>query len=678
MTDRPEDELVKVEIKSHGNEGLAIGVKLHPSDTLGEIKQMLADLFDRPEIITDGSFIKIMMDGNFIPVGDNSKLGTKKELLFNGPPLRQASEVEYVPPMSLDRFDGMDETVELESPRSLRALELESISMEELYYVPLEAFREPGLPKRLSRLHHDFFEAWRLDSLDMCRTTRSRLIEEDAQDDLDDLDTETKDWMATLSKTSTMNALQGIPTITDWARADMVNAHTDEKIYGVGGNWDGIMKPYTYPHVNAFMEGLRHWMNIERVYERPMPGEPHEQVSRFGGKSPHVRKGDHLDLSTPGLKASVAAQEIVDLAGRLKKIKREKQREQVAGVVLTTESVAVVQRRKNELAVHSSLIEQKQYEQFTIEVAEYQRNLADQHIMEVKELRALRDEYSRKSAGRPKTTAQKVATAIADKRKAHWLERREWVHNNSHTVEDARADAFLKANRKDRALKLRIGNIRDITRIKFAREWLERRIRWAKCETLVHKANQAKAASIMQKQAEASARVHDRNVRLAKLIEFKKEYLELRRLVAGMAQERQNRRQDHRRQLVADELYRLASKDQADFLPFHQDSEQTAQVDNTQLTSASTKVGWETRRPPHLSHSMSFGSSMNSMMTSSSVQNELALTKKSSFKKRSARFDFGRFGAEHVQSPNGPLSASSPKSRLLASSVSLPNLMTSP
>ena len=42
----------------------------------------------------------------------------------------------------------------------------------------------------------------------------------------------------------------------------------DERIYGTGGNWTGILEPYKYPLTVEFFKGLQYWMQKDKVFER--------------------------------------------------------------------------------------------------------------------------------------------------------------------------------------------------------------------------------------------------------------------------------------------------------------------------------------------------------------------------------------------------------------------------
>lgn len=257
-----------------------------------------------------------------------------------------------------------------------------------------------------------------------------------------------------------------------------------------------------------------------------------------------------------------------------------------------------------------------------------------------------------------------------------------------------RNEQNLKRVAQENYHKRRVANIRDLARIGFARNWLERRIRWATCEAAVAKANEEFKTAIMNKHAEAQARCHDRNIRLAKLIEVKREYKELRRTLQSLSEEREKRRRDMRCSAVSDQLRQMG--DEAESV--------RASISDMQFSSTRSpkgdekqKEGWKQRRPMHLSMSritsptaslhmelISPGSKasltspagsmtmdMTTKQTSSPAETmtNASWIEKGRVVKRLPRFDYSRFGSESLS----PAAAGTPQARL-GMSLSSPNI----
>ncbi|CAE7578385.1 ARO1 [Symbiodinium sp. CCMP2592] len=277
----------------------AVQVTVDRSSPLSDIKKVLADLFDRPEIAADGQFLKQMPNGATVKMHDAQKIGTRKELLYEGPPLAVVSEA--VPLTNLDEFDGFDEKVDVLSPRSLRALELQGVSPDELYYAPAECFWEPDLDRRIMQLHHDFVEAWRQDTLSMCRAQRRRILEQDVAAD-SELDRSTRDWMASINCSSkqddTIDRSQSL-SLAAMPRFLNTSSSPEEQIAGTGGHWAGILEPHVYPLTNQFFEDLQYWMQLEKVLERSHLGlPPHAGAESQPSKG--AAKSDVLGLGRSG------------------------------------------------------------------------------------------------------------------------------------------------------------------------------------------------------------------------------------------------------------------------------------------------------------------------------------------------------------------------------------------
>jgi len=80
--------------------------------------------------------------------------------------------------ISLANFDEGSPQQVINSPRSLQACKLEGVLPSELVFKPVESFQERNLEPRLVRLRFDFFEAKRRDLLAAARRARDTLVAE--------------------------------------------------------------------------------------------------------------------------------------------------------------------------------------------------------------------------------------------------------------------------------------------------------------------------------------------------------------------------------------------------------------------------------------------------------------------------------------------------------------------
>lgn len=648
MEDEQKSQMVTVSVITLGGtteEAVLITV---PRDVpLGDVKKALADMFDRPEIASDGRFLKKMPNGATVNMHDNQKLGSRKELIYEGPALALAPEA--VPLLTLEEFDGFDEKVEVQSPRSLRALELQGVVLDELYYAPPECFWEPGLDTMIVKLHHDFFEAWRQDTLDMCRLQRDRVMSEGPGEDAQ-LDQSTREWMISVNSSKPEAGATRTEQPTEKScipRFYNTESSPEERIYGTGGNWSGILEPHTYPLTMQFFEDLQYWMQPDKVFERTYQGQKKLMKQSHGAKpSPKgISIPERLDLDAPGIKVKDASKEVAKMVGELRRIPREAKHPQAVSLASNTLSVAVVQRRENAKARRAAVKDVMSHAESMASLAEGQREATDAQIKEVNLWRGHREACSQESRGSWKNEAQERNFANAYRRSEHWYKRREAVHESEMEAEEKRYEATIKIAQRDVAVAKRVGRIRDLTRIKFARQWLERRIRWAKQETITSKKNDTWKAATLQKQDDAQARIHDHNVRWAKFIEFKKEFLALRRTMCRMAADREFKRQHQRRKDIATHLTSFAEKAEA---------AQKSQAESQMEAFLSSKdLAWKQR---------SFKSMHSPSAGKLSTQASWSTPERTSTK-RFPRFDFGRFGAESLTgSTSGSMSHQMQKS----------------
>jgi len=86
---------------------------------------------------------------------------------------------EGKPKVTLADFPEYDPGAYINSPRSLTACKQEGVVPLDLIYKPLETFSEKGLSPRLVKLRYDFFEAKRRDLLSSTRRAREALVAEE-------------------------------------------------------------------------------------------------------------------------------------------------------------------------------------------------------------------------------------------------------------------------------------------------------------------------------------------------------------------------------------------------------------------------------------------------------------------------------------------------------------------
>lgn len=86
------------------------------------------------------------------------------------------------PTVSLDDFDESSPKAVINSPRSIQACKLEGILLAELVHKPIDNFAEKGLSPRLVKLRYDFYEAKRRDLLAASRRARDGILADEKRE----------------------------------------------------------------------------------------------------------------------------------------------------------------------------------------------------------------------------------------------------------------------------------------------------------------------------------------------------------------------------------------------------------------------------------------------------------------------------------------------------------------
>lgn len=520
------DGCVEVIVK-HADGETEVTVCVSGKSTIQEVKEAIANHIQRPEVLESGAFVTIQNDGQKKQIADGQKLGPRRSLIFEGCPLTPAPVED--PPRTVEDFDPRDEEMIIESPRTLKACEIECIDPEDLFYVPLKACRSAGVSKRIARLRHGFFEAVRQDTVEIVRKARRVIMVEEAS-------------RIPMSTTST----------------------------GPGGLWGGALKPELYPRTHYFLHDLEQFLTKEKAVERPKGSSPQEAGNRRSiarmthwdvdsEKPPHIMayltsKGADLDTDA----VEWACEDCVESVAKLKKLPAGTG-EQVRGLPLRTENMvatqvpAVIKQLRREHRSKREIVGKQ------VAVAEGQMDKLDWHLDEVKERNQSRVKRFNDSLPAWRSRTQKENAEKTKKHEEQWQLRRADRHETQIEAEAERREALEKLNRRDAQVERRVANMRSLAKVHFARTWTDRRTSWGRNHLAVVGAAQAFGDDILRKQAESEARCKEQQDRIQCLIDFRREFKSLRRVLAAFEAEREQMRQNARRRAIADEFNRMAS-----------------------------------------------------------------------------------------------------------------------
>jgi len=525
------DGCVDVTVK-HCEDIHEVSVRVPLRATLSEVKLMLARQLNRPEIMQNGKFVVTLPNGDRKTIMDSQKLGPRRNLFFNGAPLYPPPE--ELPPITLEDFDPYDEEQIIESPRSIRACEAEGVDPEELFYLPMKAHAQRGLPKRIVQLRHDFFEALRQDTVDIVRRARQLII--DGEDNL---------WQDSVTARRCIGA--------------------------------GPLDPHHYPLAHQVFEDLRGMLDMDKLYERPKqlkckinPNAGNRWAP--GGATKWESDPDkpaHITMYLTSKDADIdrevvqwASEDCAKQLAKLKKLPAGKE-EKVSGLPLRSENMVVGQLNENHKRLRKAHRSTRDTLNKQVECAAVQMDLADWHLEDIKLLKEQRVKTFKGSMSPWTNGLQTENAERAGKQEEHWLGKRADIHEMELEKEDKRREDLQRLTKEDLDRQKRVATMRDLAKIHFARTWTDRRTSWGKNSLSVGKGVEAFNGLVKHKHAEASARVEDQKFRLQCHIDFKREMKALRKSLTDMTAEREQKRQQYRRQVVSEEFSRMGEDSKA-------------------------------------------------------------------------------------------------------------------
>lgn len=590
---------VEVEIVSP-DESEKVTVTVPLKSTIAEVKAILAREIRRPEVLTDGKFIMLQPSGEKKPMVESQKLGPRRNLIFVGAPLSEPPL--ELPAATLEDFDPHDTEQIIESPRSLQACEVEGVDPEELFYAGHQSYTVGGLPERTRQLRHDFFEAYRQDTLNIVRESRHRLIGGEQL------------------------ALQ-LPgnTIAELRAAS----------------------PQAYPITNAFFEDVRSMLDAEKLYERPKQIPPHHLAKKAEGRwvlgrpiknnDSEEEESDDWDEKPTNIISHLTSKDAdlhldeVEFASDivLEKLSKLHQipaghGERVHGLTKGSQNLVGTQMHQNSQRLKKLHHQRKKMVKQQAEIAEQQKEKVDLHLDDILYLREFREKKDKKCKAPWTLPLQKENAAKARSREEHWLAKRDHVHIMQLEAEEERKGRMQNLVADQNIRQRRVANMRDLAQIHYTRTWTERRQRWGENHLAVSVGDEAYKAVTLHKSAQSAARVEDQRQRMQAFIDFNREYKMLRRAWSEMTAERERLKKEFRRNAINEDV-RKQKENVARALP-------NSPARSTSTFNAEQKkvmAGWESK-------------SLKRSTATRSEASKASPTKP----KRHPRFNWGRFGAE--------------------------------
>jgi len=498
-------------------------ITVSDATSIREIKEILAQMAERPELLEVGEILKINNDGSTQVVKDRKLLSMvcserNRTLGFRGCPLHPPPFVPST--LSLEDFAEFDpEEDVLGSPRSIRACTLEGVNPEDLIYVPLTDYTSDRVEPRIGELWYDFFEALRQDTLKACRETRQMLIDEE----------DPKSPIKTRLRPE---------------------AH---RIAGTGGNYCGALEHSKNDNVLKFFLERNEMCHIDRVYKgATKPFKPNLKGSRYFSNAATFHDEDPVLAGDGADQASDKLGEMLKYYHRLPNAKKF-----VPEQRFITRSKGCQQYEADTRKLHNDQSEMRRLNDARVECAEWQIAVVDGNIQERNATRREMDEMNAKS--KPiKTKLERIRRVAIDKRAAYFQERRDAVHESQLDYQYHRCDEDNRITLRDQAVQERVHQHKDMKMLAFAREWTKRRVRWQLNNNSITANRDAWNQSTMDREQAATERVDCQRMIQQKWIEYRREIKALKRTYADLSKTRESARQGARKEAVAAEFGRMA------------------------------------------------------------------------------------------------------------------------
>lgn len=536
-----------------------------PSATLAELKVLLSTTLRRPEIVDQGDFVSTMPNGDVMPINDKQKLGVRVTLDFAGAPL--CPPPEDLPPCSLSNFedDGADRNIG--TPRSLLACQMAGISVEDLYYVPLDDYTLPGMSFRLARLRHDFFEVFRRDSIAICLEMRQAVVAGQSRTcepsekypetysflqkmhskfvDLEKVPQRALATTALKRRHASQPACKSSQTAERWCCGNkQLHIRAEPRLRGA--KTGELILPgddFLVSHETLDGDGLL-WLELADGTGWVTEGKP-------GGSSGSTcqKSSTRVRLQEEQERLFRSTQDLHGLPGSCE--------ESTLSLAHHTQTLAVGQPRGERRVLKDMHAKRQFLTERQVEAADEQMVTADEDHEDVQGWWDYRRDAFWSSRGPWKTPLQGTRSDAAAKRDEYWVGRREVIHQQEIDAEERRNEVLEKRVRREMSRENLLQQQRNLHKVRMASTWIDRRVRWARNDTENSRAADRAKAAALKRQADANARENEQREHLRDSIAFRHELKELRLLMKAEIAARKAQREGYYRRADAEHTRRI-------------------------------------------------------------------------------------------------------------------------
>mmetsp|Transcript_110987 Transcript_110987/g.324654 ORF Transcript_110987/g.324654 Transcript_110987/m.324654 type:complete len:523 (+) Transcript_110987:114-1682(+) len=428
---------------------------------------------------------------------------------------------------SLASFDEANPKAVINSPRSLQACKQEGVLPQELVYKPVEAFQEKNLEPRLVKLRYDFFEAKRRDLLAAARRARDAILADERREkeNTNQLDVLSRDSGLTRGAILAINS-DGLKL----ERQKLLRAQENER------NW---LKNALNNELNQ-LKLLEH--NNQMLNEAAQSDQEAQQEKAQLMKELNDRRQQDEE------RKAMEAEARQKLEKQIAKEEFAKQQEELR-------QKAELESAKQKEVYERQMREMERKKQAELEKAEKKEALYREQEARRAEMRA----QDLKRQDIMEQQKQAVQVSMQDKKEQRDVRIYQSIQANME-LEQHRRDAFEERQRQDQAREERLMQARALEQEESAKRSFQTMMRRKVIQEEAARKQEDRRLQILEQQEDTELRLLDHEQKKERYLDFKRELDGLRGKNKEINVERQRRREEASREMVAEQVRRKDEK----------------------------------------------------------------------------------------------------------------------
>jgi len=430
--------------------------------------------------------------------------------------------------VSLANFDERNPQAVINSPRSLQACKLEGVLPQDLVFKPIDAFQEKNLSPRLVKLRFDFFEAKRKDLLAASRRARDSLVAEERRDkEVGSNQLELICRESGLSKGAVMAITSDGLKLE---RQKLLKAQENER------NWLR----------NALNNELRQLKLLEQGQQQ-LQREASVEATRMEEKA-------RLMKETNDKRAQEEERKAMEAEAR-QRLEKQLAKEEFHKQQLELEEKAEREAEEQRQIYERQLKEMERKKQAEIEKAQKREALYREQESRKAEMRA--QDLKRQDILEQKRHAFEVT--MSEKKEQRDMRIYQSIQANME-MEQRRREEFEERQRQDHAREDRLMQARALEAEESAKKSFQSMMRRKVIQEEAARKEEERRFAILEQQEETEMRLLEHEQKKERYLDFKRELDGLRSKNKEINVERQRRREEATREMVAEQVRKKDEK----------------------------------------------------------------------------------------------------------------------